>query len=86
MLYVLIYVGCMLYVVCFMIYEGCMLYDVCSTMLMNVSYWGVIRRFGRQIASFEKGEAMSFYILSIQIKIETFNENHAKIMSKSIKK
>ena len=70
---VLIYVGCMLYVVCFMIYIGCMLYAVCSTMILNVSYCNVLRRFGRQIASFRKGETLSFLI---QTQTETFNGNH----------
>ena len=55
-------VWCMLYIVYLMLYVGSMLYAVCFTMLFNVSYCNVLRRFWRQIASFQEGEILSFLI------------------------
>ena len=38
-----------------------------------------------KIASFEEGEALSFFIFPIQMKAENINEKHARILSKLIK-
>ena len=66
-----------------------MLYAVCFTMLFNVSYCNVLRRFWRQIASFQEGEILSFLIFRFKLlknRYKIFTGNHDRILRKSIKK
>ena len=82
-------VCCMLYIVYLMLYVGSMLYAVCFTMLFNVSYCNVLRRFWRQIASFQEGEILSFLIFRFKLlknRYKIFTGNHDRILRKSIKK
>ena len=81
-------VWCMLYIVYLMLYVGSMLYAVCFTMLFNVSYCNVLRRFWRQIASFQEGEILSFLIFRFKLlknRYKIFTGNHDRILRKSIK-
>ena len=82
-------VWCMLYIVYLMLYVGSMLYAVCFTMLFNVSYCNVLRRFWRQIASFQEGEILPFLIFRFTLlknRYKIFTGNHDRILRKSIKK
>ena len=81
-------VCCMLYIVYLMLYVGSMLYAVCFTMLFNVSYCNVPRRFWRQTASFEEGETLSFFICRFKLFLNCYKiltGNHDRILRKSIK-
>ena len=82
-------VCCMLYIVYLMLYVGSMLYAVCLTMLFNVSYCNVLRRFWRQIATFQAGEILSFLIFRFKLlknRYKHFTGNHDRILRTSIKK
>ena len=81
-------VWCMLYIVHLMLYVGSMLYAVCLTMLFNVSYCNVLRRFWRQIATFQEGEILSFLIFRFKLFFNCYKiltGNHDRILRKSIK-
>ena len=81
-------VWCMLYIVYLMLYVGSMLYVVCFTLSFNVSYCNVLRRFWRQIACFEEGETLSFFIFRFKLFLNCYKiltGNHNRILRKSIK-
>ena len=74
---------CMLHVVCLMLYLGCMLYAVSSTMLLNVSYCNVSEDSEDQLHPLRRGKLCHFHFL-LQIKAESINGNHARMLSKLI--
>ena len=73
-------VWCVLYIVRRLCAICCLLFHVIERFVLcspKIQY--------KKIASFEQGEALSFFIFPIESKAEDINEKHARILPKFIK-